>query len=78
MKRSEKVVLLAGVTIIVFIIGLIVYSAVACTQVKADYESNLELAREKYGYLSFQSWLENEAIGDLSSYCAPNVDVNIP
>jgi len=78
MKRSEKVTLMVCVPIIVFGIGIIVYSPVMCTQVKADYESNLELASEKYGYPSFQSWFENESIGDLSSDCAPNVDVNIP
>jgi len=78
MKRSEKVTLAVGVPIIVFFIGLIVYSPVMCNQVKADYESNLELAREKYGHPSFQSWFENESIGDLSSDCRLNIDVNIP
>jgi len=77
MKKSHKILYGVSFGSLGFMIAVAVYVGVDCTQVKADYENNPELAREKYGYNSLEEWIENYP-ATFKEGCMPNVgDVRV-
>jgi len=77
MKKSDKIVYGIALGFLGFIIVVVVYVGMDCTLVEAEYENNLELAREKYGYDSIEEWIENQP-ATFQEGCMPNVgDVRV-
>jgi len=74
-SNEKKVLKIVGWSIFFIIIGTVViaitYYSVECIQVKAGYETDLELARETYGFDTFEQWLELGATGKYLSNCVP-------
>ena len=59
--RLLGILFLVGLSAVIAVLlyGVIIDNA-ECVQAKNDYEENSVLAREKYGYSTFEEWKENE------------------
>ena len=59
--KIQKIILYSFTVIILALsISYITFDYFDCLQVKDDYESKPNFAREKYGYDTFEQWLEEE------------------
>jgi len=76
MRRRDVVVWIVFFSVMGIIAVAIASKPIYCLQVKGDYESNPELASEKYGYSTFEQWVEEEPLGKIKENCAP--DIKLP
>ena len=73
MKKSTMIIWGVVFVFTGFVIFFIVFFGVECLEVKKDYENNPELAREKYGYDSFEQWRLEVATGNYKIYFVPEI-----
>lgn len=78
---NENMILkIIGWSVFFIIMGTIIFFiakyTIECTQVKDEYETSPEAAREKYGFDTFERWLEEGATGNYLENCMPDIDLS--